>query len=215
MAVSTLSVCFAFILSRWCCWSILTFKFPLAIRICTYFEQNTFRENRFNIRKNVQHSKVNNKQSFLRCLPLLSSMAYVNQFLALPNATYSHSVHLYWMCIRENGNIGKFVCVCKVRGDEETAETLENYTSGNIKSNVENNMLTAYQVVGISSVTWGCITLTYSVCLCGVRKPKSSQSDSKECVERFEREHYKFQPVGGIQDISLPVWRILNRRCSA
>jgi len=185
MSVSTLPVCFAFILSRWCCWSILTFKFPLAIRICTYFEQNTFRENRFNIRKNVQHSKVNNKQSFLRCLPLLSSMAYVNQFLALPNATYSHSVHLYWMCIRENGNIGKFVCVCKVRGDEETAETLENYTSGNIKSNVENNMLTAYQVVGISSVTWGCITLTYSVCLCGVRKPKSSQSDSEWSAEKF------------------------------
>jgi hypothetical protein len=168
-----------------CCWSTLTFKFPLATCICTYFEQNTFRGNRFNIRKNVQHSKVNNKQSVLRCLPVLSSMAYVNQFLTLPNATYSHNVQLYWMCIRENGNIGKFVCVCKVRGDEETAETLEHYTSRNIKSNVEYNMLTAYQVVRISSVTSGRITLTYSVCLCGVRKPKSSQSNSEECVERY------------------------------
>jgi len=59
------------------------------------------------------------------------------------------------MCIRENGNIGKFVCVCKVRCDEETAETLEHYTSRNIKSNFEYNMLTAYQVVRISSVTSG------------------------------------------------------------
>jgi len=59
------------------------------------------------------------------------------------------------MCVWENWNIGKFVCVCKVRGEEETAETLENYTSRNIKSNVEYNMLTAYQVLGISSVTSG------------------------------------------------------------
>ena len=51
------------------------------------------------------------------------------------------------MCITENGNIGKFVCVYKVRGDEETAETWENYTSRNIKCNIEYNLLTAYVYV--------------------------------------------------------------------
>jgi hypothetical protein len=54
------------------------------------------------------------------------------------------------MCIKENGNIGKFVCVYKVRGDDETAETLEHYTYRNIKSNIEYNLLTAddYVVYG-------------------------------------------------------------------
>jgi len=49
-------------------------------------------ENRFNIRNKVQYSKVNNKYSALLCIPVRSHMPYVNQFLALPNAVYSHSI---------------------------------------------------------------------------------------------------------------------------
>jgi hypothetical protein len=36
-----------------------------------------------------------------------SAKAYVIQFLTLPNAMYSHSEYLYWMCITDGGNIGK------------------------------------------------------------------------------------------------------------
>jgi hypothetical protein len=49
--------------------------------------------NRFNTKNNVQHSKVNNKHDALRCIPVRSHMAYVNQFLPLPNSMHSHSVY--------------------------------------------------------------------------------------------------------------------------
>jgi len=48
-----------------------------------------FPKNRFNTSNNVQLSKVNNKHSALRCVLVRYHMAYVNQFLALPNAMYS------------------------------------------------------------------------------------------------------------------------------
>jgi hypothetical protein len=56
------------------------------------------------------------------------------------------------MFIREKGNIGNFLVMYKVRGDEEMAELLElvinsnfiNYTSRNFKSNTDDNLLTAY-----------------------------------------------------------------------
>jgi Icc-related predicted phosphoesterase len=49
---------------------------------------------RYNAKNNVQHSKVNNKHSVLFCIFEHSNVTYVNIFKALPNATYSHSVHL-------------------------------------------------------------------------------------------------------------------------
>jgi len=43
----------------------------------------------------TQDSKINIKTYAFRYIPVSSAKAYVNQFLALPNAVYSRSVYLY------------------------------------------------------------------------------------------------------------------------
>lgn len=64
-----------------------------------------------------QDSKNNTKISALWSIFVRYAKAYVNQFLALPNAVYSHNVYLYWKSIRDEGNIGK--CTGGVKGWEE------------------------------------------------------------------------------------------------
>jgi len=54
----------------------------------------------------TQTNKFNVKMSAIRCIPVFSHMAYANQFLALPNAMFSHSVYFYWMSISVEGCIG-------------------------------------------------------------------------------------------------------------
>jgi hypothetical protein len=103
-----------------------------------------FPQNRFNTKNNkLQHTKVNNKHSALLCISVRSQTAYANHISALPNAKYSRSVYLHFMCVRQEGNIGKCTVGGKVGGDTETAETLELvinhsfriYISRNFKSN--------------------------------------------------------------------------------
>ena len=49
---------------------------------------------------NTQASKINIKISAFQFNPVRFSKAYVNQFIELPNAMYSHSVYLYGMSKR-------------------------------------------------------------------------------------------------------------------
>jgi hypothetical protein len=79
-------------LCRFCLCSTLIIKFQHTVYNRTYSKQNMFRENRLNVKNNVQQSKVNNKHSALRFIYERSSVAYVNQFEALPN---NQSVYLY------------------------------------------------------------------------------------------------------------------------
>ena len=57
---------------------------------------------------NTQASNINIKHFVFLFIPVRFHKAYVNQFLALPNAMYSHSAYLYWKSIREEGNIKKY-----------------------------------------------------------------------------------------------------------
>ena len=43
----------------------------------------------------TQDSKINLQMSAFPYIPVRSAKAYVNQFLALPNAIFSHNVYLY------------------------------------------------------------------------------------------------------------------------
>jgi len=52
----------------------------------------------------TQDSKVNIKTSAFRYITVRSAQAYVNQFLALPNAIFSHRVYLY-ECVQERNGI--------------------------------------------------------------------------------------------------------------
>lgn len=68
------------------------------------------------------YSKNNTKTSAFQSILVRFAKGYVNQFLALPNAMYSHKVYLYWMSIREEGNIGKCTGGENLRVDVETVE---------------------------------------------------------------------------------------------
>lgn len=89
----------------------------------------------------TENSNNNTKTWALRSILVRFAKAYVNHFLPIRNAMSSHSVYLYWMSIREEGNLGKYTGGEKLRGDE-TAETrdiffsrtLVTYMSGNFKS---------------------------------------------------------------------------------
>jgi hypothetical protein len=71
----------------------------------------------------AQTSKFNVKMSAIQCTPVFSQMTYVNQFLALPNAVYIHSIYLYWMSIRVEGDIAKCIGGRKAGRYAETVET--------------------------------------------------------------------------------------------
>ena len=60
----------------------------------TYFNDICFHQTDSSpgIMHSTQTNKFNVKMSAIRCIPVFSHMAYVNQFLALPNAMYSHSI---------------------------------------------------------------------------------------------------------------------------
>jgi len=65
--------------------------------------------------------KISIKISALQCKAVRFAKAYVNQYVALPKAMYSHSVYLYWISKREKRNIGKCTGGEKLGGGAETA----------------------------------------------------------------------------------------------
>jgi hypothetical protein len=73
----------------------------------------------------AQTNKFNAKMFAIQCIPVLSRMTYVNQFLALPNAMYSHSIYLYWTSIGVEGSIGKYIGGRKAGRNADTVETWE------------------------------------------------------------------------------------------
>ena len=63
----------------------------------TYFNDICFHQTDSSpgILRSTKSNKFNVKISAIRCIPVFSHMAYANQFLALPNAMFSHSVYFY------------------------------------------------------------------------------------------------------------------------
>ena len=61
-----------------------------------------------------------------RCKSVRFAKAYINHFVALPNAIYCHS--MYWMSKREESNIWKCTGGEKAVGVVETVETWKRFT---------------------------------------------------------------------------------------
>ena len=82
-----------------------------------------FPSNPFNTINNLQHTSQPVKKNNFTTYSCVSAKAYVNHFLAIPNAMYSHSVYLYLIYIRKEGNRGKCTGGEMLGGDVETVET--------------------------------------------------------------------------------------------
>jgi hypothetical protein len=94
-----LQVLFCCCLCKSCCWSKLKIKFPHAVYKRTFFNKTYIHltDSTPLIIYISQASKNNTKIPAFRRIPAISAKAYVNQFLALPNARYSHNVYIYWI----------------------------------------------------------------------------------------------------------------------
>jgi hypothetical protein len=114
---------------------------------------------------------------------------------------YGHGVYLYWMSIREEGNLGKCTGGGKLGGDAETVKSWEHVISNGLVNSVFRNFKIYNRLLS-----------DCSVCLCVVPKQTPWNNDSENCADVVAREQHRCQPVGGIQSRSLTAGRTIYRR---